>query len=349
MLDFLGKVNVINSPNDCDVISLGEDGLRFKKEHAYPGKFRMKSSEGPVDFEFTEDSLKVIAAETQRYVENGNKSNLPTHHTDDTEANRGHNVKWFTELDSKGRLGLFSEIEFRDAKSAELAKTAQTSLYLPPVYEDGAKNKYVRPALHVALTDRPVLPGLDGFVAIAASLVSNDGISKKELSMPIKDLVESIGLKLSEDALTDETKISEAIVASFTSERNKAEALSLELSEYKKLNPPKVDPVKVSKTQVAMLRENRELKLSQLVEAGKILPCVAEELKTVFCGEATLSLCLSEDKEDNFGAVIAALKENDSIKLSELSGPQVDYARLTNVETNPMLKNAAKRAAALGR
>jgi len=68
-------------------------------------------------------------------------------------------------------------------------------------------------------------------------------------------------------------------------------------------------------------------------------------LKTVFCGEATLSLCLSEDKEDNFDAVIAALKENDSIKLSESSGPQVDYARFTNVETNPVLKNAAKRAA----
>jgi len=333
-MDTLGQVNVINTPSDCDTIVLGEDGLLFKKEHAYPGKFRMKSAEGPIDFEFTEESLRTIALETQRYIDNGNKSNLPTHHTDDTEANRGHNIKWFCEPDSKGRLGLFSITEFRDKEAARLARTAQTSLYLPAEYEDGAKNKYSRPALHVALTDRPVLPGLDGFTPIAASLVVD--LPSKGKVMPIKDLAANIGLKLSEADASDEAKVSEAIVASFN-----------ELLEYKKLNPPKSDPVKISKAQVAMLRENRELKLSALVKAGNILPCVAKLLEQLFCDNGTLSLALSEDKEDNFDKVVAALKDNDSIKLSESTGPQGgDVASLLSGKTNPLIAHAERKAAA---
>ena len=343
----MSEYNLIVAPKDCDVLSLDDTGLLFEKQHAYPGVFRMKTAKGPVDFELTDADLALMATESQRYIDNGNQCNLPTKHTEDSEANRGHNVKWYTKTDSKGRLGLFSQTKFRDAEAAKLAKTAQTSLYCPPKFEDGAKNEYVRPIRHVALTDYPVIPGLDGFTPIAASLVI-DSPEDKEVSMSIQTLAANVGLKLSDEVLADEKAVIEALELSF----KEAQAVATELSDYKKLNPPKADPIRVSKAQINMMRENRELKLSQLVGVN-ILPCVKTKLEAIFCGDATLTLSLSEDVEDNFDEVLEALKENDSLKLSELTGPQIkDLARLQRDqgdEENPMMAVANKAAKAAGR
>jgi len=258
MIDTLGEVNLLITPSDCDFLQLGET-LTFEKEHAYVGKFQ--KGDDP-EFELTEEALSHFAAETNRYIENGNKCNLPVEHTTDPEKNHGENKKWFVKDDSKGRRGLFSLTEFRDAEAAKLARTAQTSIFCPAKYKDGAQNEYVRPIRHVALTDYPVIPGLDGFTPIAASLVSVPRKENSSMSETLKGLAEGIGLQLSEDVFADEAKASKSILDAFA-------AINLELSdykEYKKLNPPKVDPVRVSKSQVAMVRENRELKLSHLVD-----------------------------------------------------------------------------------
>jgi len=343
------EYSLIEAPKDCDVISLSDDSnLLFEKEHAYVGKFRMKTPKGPVDFELTDHAIEVIASESQRYIDNGNPCNLPTKHTDDTEANRGLNLKWFTKEDSKGRLGLFSRVEFRDKEAAKLARTAQTSIYIPPASEDGIKNKYVRAIKHVALTGSPTIPGLDGFTPIAASLVIETETNKKEIIMPIKELAASIGLQLSDEILSDETKAYEAITESFKDLKEdsgkQVKNITLELSEYKKLHPPIQDPVKISKSQVKMLKENRELKLSNLVEKGNILTCVKNVLEKIFCGEATLTLSLAEDVEDNFDGVVDALRDNDPIKLSEATGPQGgDVGTLLDKETNPVIANAMKQ------
>lgn len=333
----MGEVNLLIAPSDCDIIQLGES-LLFEKEHAYVGKFQ-KGDEP--EFELTKEALEFIASESNRYIENGNKCNLPVEHTTDPEKNRGENKKWFVKEDSKGRQGLFSLTEFRDAEAAKLARTAQTSIYAPPTYKDGAKNEYTRPIRHVALTDYPIIPGLDRFTPIAASLVP---FESKESSMPIlKDLAEGVGLQLSEDVFADDAKATKSILEAIKGIKAASENAVLELSEYKKLNPPKVDPIRISDAQVDMLRENRELKLSALVKEGKILPCVKKSLEEVFCAKSNLTLALSEGKEDNFKAVVAALSDNDPIKLSELSGPQTqtDIATLLNKETNPLMKVAA--------
>jgi len=344
------SVEALNTPKDCDFSALSEDTLLFEKEHAYVGRFQ-KGDEP--EFELTEEAIRHFAKESQRYIDNGNQCNLPVEHTTDPEKNRGKNLKWYAKHDSKGRLGLFSLTEFRDAEAAKLARTAQTSIYCPPKHKDGAKNEYVRAVRHVALTDYPVIPGLDNFTPIAASLVepvsnhSNPSKNKKETTMPIKSLAANIGLQLSEDVLKDE----ELTLSEVEKTIKGLQSQILELSEYKKKNPPvtpPADPVRVSKSQIAMLRENRELKLSQLVKEGKILTCVAKKLESTFCGEQALSLCLSEDAEDNFNVVVDALRDNDPIKLSEVTGPQArDMSKLLDAGTNPMIANAKKRAAAV--
>lgn len=338
------EIDAINSPKDCDFLALSEDTLLFEKEHAYAGKFQ-KGDEP--EFELTEQAIRHFAKESQRYLDNGNQCNLPVEHTTDPEKNRGKNLKWYNKIDSKGRLGLFSLTEFRDAEAAKLAKTAQTSIFCPPKHKDGAKNEYIRAVRHVALTDYPVIPGLDNFTPIAASLVEPVKPPKKEdRTMPIKSLAADIGLQLSEDILKDEELILSEVQKSIKDLQDQI----LELSEYKKKNPPvtpATDPVRVSKAQIKMLQENRELKLSQLVEKGNILTCVSKKLQDIFCGEQVLTLCLSEDKEDGFNAIIDALRDNDAIKLSEVTGPQArDMSKLLDTATNPMLKDAKKRAAA---
>lgn len=349
-LDF-GKVDTIDSPDDCDFLSLGEESLLFEKEHAYPGMFAMKAGkEGEVPFELTEEGIKHLAKESQRYLDNGNQCNLPVEHTNDPEKNRGKNLKWFAKKDSKGRLGLFSLTEFRDVESAKLAKTAQTSIYAPGTYKDGAMNEYVRPVRHVALTDYPVIPGLDGFTPIAASLIDTP---KKGRAMTIKDLAVGIGLELSEDILSDDEKVSTEITTAYElsqaelkTAKEAKEAVDLELAEYKAANPQKKDPVKVPKAHLNMLKENRELKLSQLVKDGNILTCVAKELEDIFCGEAALTLSLSEDDESEiFDKVVKALRDNDAIKLSEVTQPQVSKLPELDATTNPMIADAERRAA----
>lgn len=334
MKDNLGNVNVINSPKDCDFVALSEDTFTYEKEHAYEGQF----TKGDFSFELTADTLKHFADESNRYIKNGNKCDLPVEHTTDPEKNRGQVSQWNVKTDSKGRFGLFSVVKFRDKDAAVLAKTAQTSIFAPPEHKDGAGHEYIRPIRHVALTDNPVIPGLDNFTPIAASLVE-----KKGSDMSLKKLATAIGLELSEEKKDEE--IASAIEVTFSDFQKKLKAKDVEFSEYKAANPPKSDPVKISKANREMLIENRELKLSQLVENGRILPCVKKQLQEMYCTDTRANLVLSETLEDDFNELISALKDNDPIKLSETTGPQVqDVSSLLNEKVNPVIANAKKMA-----
>lgn len=337
--------NLFICPQDADVLQFADQPLVFEKEHAYVGEFVMNAGKpNERKFELTEESIIHMAKEGQRYIDNGNLSTLPLEHTTDPEKNRGKNTKWYAKHDSKGRLGLFSITEFRDEESAKLAKSTQTSIYAPPTYTDGKGVQYTYPVRHVALTTVPVIPGLDGFTPIAASLVQP--IKKEDSSMAMKDLAGKIGLQLSEEVIKDDAKAADAIALEFSQLSESKKTVEKEFADYKLANPAKTSPVKVSKAQVAMLKENRELKLSQLVESGRITPAVKKNLEAVFCGDKGLELCLSEDREDNFNEIISALKENDPIKLSENTGPQGgDLGKLLDSNTNVVQRQADKLAA----
>jgi hypothetical protein len=332
----MSTVNALNQPNDCDIIQFEDDSTRFEKEHIYEGTFEKNG----VKFEVNQEALSHLAVETNRYIGDGNKCNLPVRHTEDVEANRGEHERWFVKRDSRGRVGLFSILKFRDSDTAKIAKTAQTSIYCPPDHEVNGK-KYIRPILHTALTDYPVVPGLDGFTPIAASLVHTIPDRKGDTEMPWKELAAALSLELSADAKTDE-QIQKEVTLQFSNLKKSADekkatddrfsSVTLEFESYKKLNPPKTDPVRVSKAQIGMLKENRELKLSALVKEGKILPIVKTQLESVFCTDAVLTLCLSQDHEDNFNKIVEALKENDPIKLTEMTGAQIRDAVIYSLD-----------------
>ena len=150
------------------------DGLTFRKELIYEDDFHKKTP--TVDQHFTVDTLKLDhwCATGNRMISNGVPIPVPIKHTTDPEARRGSVVRFERGKNKNGKEALFGIIRFRDRKAAELAKSTDVSIFVPKdTVTDGKGREYVYPVRHVCLTDYPVIPGLSGFDAIAASLDSN--------------------------------------------------------------------------------------------------------------------------------------------------------------------------------
>lgn len=315
--------------------SHGDGQPAFVKELIYAGKFRMGNG---VEFEVDKPLLQHWASTFASMDQNGVKVPLPIEHTEDPEKNRGRVTGLYVENNSRGLPALFGKIQFRDNEAAELAKTAQVSIFSPPEFVDGKGNRYRRPIKHVALTDYPVIPALQGFQSIAASLVTTD---TKDMIMPLKKLATSLGIQIQ-----DETKLEETIVASFKSASETIVAKDKEIEALKAKIP--VDPVAVtvSAAHRNMLRDNRDMKLSILVGKGLISPAVKEDLVKGFCTDDSLTLALSSSgTTDPFDLVVAALSKNVTVPLGDEAVVVLSKGKGGD-EENVLLKDMKKRAEA---
>ena len=314
----------------------------YQKELIYTGRFRHGKT-GP-EFEVDELLLQHWVETFNRMRENGIGVPLPLKHTDDPEANRGEVVAMFVSTNNEGIPALFGQVLFRDDEAAKLAKTANVSIYSPPDFVDGKGNRYVRPVRHVALTDYPVIPKLQGFEAIAASFYNPE---ETEVTMPLLDLTK----KLSIDCEAED-KAEAAIVAAFE-ERGTAiakhdeivAAKDEEIAGLKKRIPS--DPIKVVASHRSMLKDNRTMKLDKLV-GEKISPAVKDALLEIFCSDDQLNLVLSqENADDSFDKIVDALGKNEIVQLgTELSGQQGGGGTTLpkgKVAENPLLADVKKR------
>lgn len=147
------------------------DGLTFRKELIYEDDFHKKTEN--VDQRFTVDTLKLDhwCNYGNMMLQNGVAVPVPIKHTTDPEARRGSIIRFERGLNNQGKEALFGVIRFRDKKAAQLAKSSDVSIFVPKeVVTDGKGREYPYVVRHVCLTDYPVIPGLSGFEAIAASL-----------------------------------------------------------------------------------------------------------------------------------------------------------------------------------
>lgn len=97
---------------------------------------------------------------------NGVKVPVPSGHTNDSEKNRG----WVEDIfrDGDSLFGIVALV----GDGIRLAGTNDVSIYSQSEYTDGNGNRYQWPILHVALCTDPVVPGLRGFEALAASIAA---------------------------------------------------------------------------------------------------------------------------------------------------------------------------------
>ena len=323
----------------------GDDGLTFEKELIYEGEFQQANGRG---FGVDEVTLRHWASTFADMSQNGVSVPLPVGHTENPESNRGTVQGMHVRRNEDGKAALFATVRFRDEKAAELAKTTQVSIFSPPEFVDGKGNRYVRPIRHVALTDYPVIPALQGFESIAASFVSDE----RKGNMPLLDITKKLSIEC--DA---EDKAEAAIVAAFekvASDNTKSledkdaviASKDEEIAALKKRIP--ADPIKVVASHRSMLRDNRTMKLDRLV-GEKISPAVRDALLEIYCSDDQLNLVLSsENADDSFDKIVDALGKNEVVELSQQSGPQggTPLQKDKGPAPNPLLADAKKRAEA---
>jgi hypothetical protein len=245
-------------------------------------------------------------------------------------------------LDSKGRCSLFGVVEFADDEAEKLKTRTNVSIYSPPTWTDGKDRKYIRPIRHVAFTNYPVVPDLDGFQVIAASFVPEE-----EIEMSMRSLAEKLGIE--GDDARDDVGVEGAVVRMVNELKGQIKDLRSKLKEKDKpADKPDDKPVAVAASHVNMLEENRTNKVQRLVEAGKITPAVAEGLKEQYCGKERLTLCLSQVSfNDGFDDMMATLAKNEAVVkiddestgLQALSDPSI-----MDPTKNPLLVDAERRA-----
>lgn len=329
---------------DTAFIEFEEDGKQlFRKQLIYPGQFT--DSEGNT-FDVSKQDIDHWVQINKQMRDNGIDVPVPLGHTDNPELRRGTVLALEASEDEKGRYSLYGLFDFGE-DSSPVKRQNNVSIYVPPSYRDGKRNEYYRPVRHVALTDYPVVPDLQGFEqAIVASLVP---AKKKGKGMDnlIQLLNDELGLMLEPDA-------NEATV--YASLRTKLKEMETEIEALKaKVNgddPPSKEegegddpPKEVSASLIKLVTDSRESKINSLVDKGKITGAVAKKLKDQFVTKESATMAFSQDgafKEDkSFDGIIGALSLNEQvIKFGEKSGPQK-----SDGEKNPLLVDAESRSA----
>ena len=312
---------------------------KFRKEIIRAGTYVKDEQE----FEVTHSSLKNWVRQFRAMKRNGVKVPIPLSHEDDGDSDK--NQGWVHDLFVEDE-SLFMTCELIGEDAIGTAARADVSLYSPPSFKDGKGNEYTRPITHVAMTTHPVVPGLGEFVPLAASL------KHKETEMDLASLGKALSLDLG-----DKEKAEETITAAFSQlkkdlvgEKEKRGIVEKERdalkAETKKDNQVEPDP-----TLISLAADNRQMKLKQLVEAGRITPAVSDKLKTLYLGEENKALILSlkTGTQGQFDELVMALSENDPVKLKETSGQQtvaLSDSKKGNNGTNVLLADAEKRAKA---
>lgn len=279
----------------------------------------------------------------------GIKVPVPVEHTRDPDKKRGHVLKLSKGRDSKGRLSLFSQLQFDKPEYAEKYQKTDVSLFCPPYRESSTGKKFYRPIEHIALTDYPAITGLDGFRVIAASLTTPE-----DDTMKLSELAEAMNVTV--DPSAGDGAVAKAIMDEVASLRKENAELKEKVGDDPEENPEekpevkpeeKPEPAPIAASILEMAKDHRETKIQRLVEQGKITPAVAKDLQKQFCGDAAIKLSLTAEKvNDGFDAVIKAFGANESIlSFSEKTGGQ--RLNLAEGEENPLVKDAENRRKAM--
>ncbi len=289
---------------------------RFRKELIKVGKFIKASTDQA--FEVTTATLDHWVETFNRWIANGNKVPVPLGHEAANSPDK--NAGWVVKMHREGDV-LIGFLELVDKK---LALTTDVSICVEDEFIDGKGNKYDQPITHVALTTRPVIPGLGAFTQLSLSL--------GDTQMDVKMLAKMLGL--SEDSseelvLAGITKLVETKVAP------PAKTLGLETPVA-----VAVDPLLIK-----LMGENRQAKLTTLLSAGLITPAVGEIIKKKYVEVESLTLSLSKGTDDGFDTLFEVLASNKTVELGEKTSAQLLELANTRAKApaNPIAADVTRR------
>lgn len=304
------------------------DPLTFEKELIYQGTFKQ-----PDGLQFSVDNQAFQHWHNTFLAMSAEEIEVPVAigHSENPEHRRGTLKALRLAKNSRGLDAVFGKMTFRDAEAAKLALCSDVSIYAPKEFKSGKGTQYYWPLRHIAITDYPVIPGLEKFKAIAASLVLSNEVPKMNAA-----IIKKLGV--------DEKLTGADLDAALE------KAIDALIAAAKKPEPkPEEKPAAVAASLIKLVGDSRATQIDSLVndpDGARITPAVAAELKKQFCNPATVAIVAShtgDAEPDGFAATLAALKLNTPVlKLGEKSGPQGDTL---DPAKNPLIANAEKLAA----
>jgi hypothetical protein len=319
----------------------GQPVRRFLKELIKAGHY-VKESDG-LEFDVTPATLEHWAATFARMRANGVNVPVPNGHTDDGAANRG----WVRHLFRAGD-SLYGVVDLV-GEGIPMAATNDVSIYAVPEFTDGHGNRYQWPILHVALCTDPVVPGLSGFLPIAAALDSPPA------NAPVFQMQTLAGASMSTDDAGGQVSAADQISQGFNQAvlqvlQNDDLDLKTKLARIKEIltaqekalstfgedesSPPAaaavpnelagMSPV-VAARLAPIVARNRRHELGDLVRDGHLTRAAADGLERLFVpsGEKALQLSIDQSVQVQFDGVVAALRKNRAIAIGERTGSQV--------------------------
>lgn len=299
-------------------VTLADDTPRrkFVKDLIRVGEY----TNGGERIRITQEHLDEWVEAGAKFIAAGNDIPVPDGHTDEATANRGYAREFFREGDT-----LYAIIEMIGEDAIKTAARSKVSIKTDVNYTDGKGNKYPNLITHIALTNAPVVPDQRGFVPIAASIGGKQTrarLFRLALSTETNHMeaLNKIAAMLGVDGIEslDEAALVEAIAKSIEAMKGmskdadkKADEMEAALTALKaSLNKPAPDPM-LSK----IVTENRTLKLSRLVDSGKITPAVQAKL-------GGMKFSIDEAGEAQFSALVDALSINNAVELGEKTKAQ---------------------------
>lgn len=306
---------------------------KYRKELIRKGEYHKSSNNQ--DFEITPLHLTHWVDTYKEMTKNGIKIPVPSTH--EKAGNPDYNNGWITDMfvDGDSLIGICELTAPTEAELDKLAKVSDVSINSPEQFVDSKTQQvYKMPIDHVALCTDPVIQGLDSFFKIAASKGKDNMLDFGKLKT---------ALKLSAD-------ITEENIADVLAKHIQA-SCDLAVAEFKKTIPnPPASPTDLTPVMLSLSRENRQLKLDQLVENAKITPAVSKALGEMFTSDNALQLSNKVGTFNDFNSLCDILAKNNPIELREKSGPQgLELSKDDGKNTafdNPLTRNADARAKA---
>jgi hypothetical protein len=330
---------------------------RFLKELIKAGHY-VKESDG-LEFDVTPATLEHWAATFARMRANGLNVPVPNGHTHDGAANRG----WVRHLFRAGD-SLYGVVDLV-GDGIPMAATNDVSIYAVPEFTDGHGNRYQWPILHVALCTDPVVPGLSGFLPIAAALDSPPA------NAPVFQMQTLAGASMSTDDAGGQASAADQISQGFNQAvlqalQNDDLDLKTKLARIKEIltaqekalstfgedesSSPAAAPAAaaapdelagmspvVAARLAPIVARNRRHELGDLVRDGHLTRAAADGLERLFVpsGEKALQLSIDQSVQVQFDGVVAALRKNRAIAIGERTGSQVVALARPSIADDP--------------
>ena len=356
-------------------ICLSKDGARrYRKDAIRVGKFVARN---PIDgtdlhLDVTPERINRWLAANKIMRENGVSIDLTKDHKRGADFKLGS----VDTLDIDGDTLMFDLTVDDDDAEKLLKRCPEVSVEIEPNARDGLGNQYGEAITAITVCRKPVVPGQQPFIPIAASR-ETDTAASHLIVFSRNQLEEHLTTNQESDMLTTEQRaeaikklglktdasdkqITDAIMLSLDTPSQLTE-LQADLDKSKKANTDlqaKLDagnkPITLSREVEVMSKRMLKSDLDKLVEQGCIAPAVVEKLMPELSKPVMLSIDAGAD-EPNYATIVNALAENKNLSslLGERTGGQtITLSRETpggDAEENELKELAERTKKNLGK